>query len=239
MKRIIPLLICLFSVVLARAQSIVKGTVMEIRTDIMLSGIKVENLTQHNTVNTDPHGNFVIKANKGDILGFSGLNYIPDTLFLINLKYLTVLLELRQNALKEVKITSDEVNRSAFNYEAEKGPLGSHTVLYKPGGGLIVKIADSHKNAKRREKLAQLELNGQKEQEITRVFNKNNLKSLLPITGQEMDNFIIRYRPDIKMYFNEGFNLSAYLNDSYKDFLKIPQEKRKSVMYPQLNDIGN
>jgi hypothetical protein len=238
MKPMALILLFCFTGSVALAQSTLKGKVMENRTDIMLSGIKVENLTQHNTVNTDPLGNFTIKANKGDLLCFSGLNYIPDTVYLINLKYLSVLLELRQNALKEVKITTSEVNAGAFNYKAETGPLGSHTVFYKPGGGLIFKISDSHKNAKQREKLAELEANGEKERRITDVFNKNSLKAYLPISGQEMDNFIIKYRPDIKTYFSDGFNLNVYLNDSYKDFLKIPEEKRKKPMYRPLYETN-
>ena len=237
MKLITAFLICFFMVMIGRAQSTLKGTVMEIQTDIMLSGIKVENLTQHHTVSSDPHGNFIIRANKGDILCFSGLNYIPDTLYLTGLKYLTVQLELRQNALKEVKITGNEVNASAFKYEPETGPLGSHTVLYKPGGGLLFKISDSHKEAKKIAKLAELEVNGQKEREITSAFNKTTLKNYIPITGQEMDNFVIKYRPDTKTYFSGSFNLIDYINESYKDFQKIPAEKRRSVIYPQLNFV--
>lgn len=236
-QKIILLLICFFMVTAARAQSMLKGRVMEIRTDILLSGIKVENTTQHNMVSTDPHGNFTIRANKGDILCFSGLNYIADTLYLTSLKYLTVLLELRQNALKEVKISSAEANASAFKYEPETGPLGSHDVLYKPGGGLLIKFSDSHKEAKKRAKLAELEINGQKEREITSVFNKTTLKNYIPITGQEMDNFVIKYRPDIKTYTSGNFDMVDYVSECYKDFLKIPADKRKAIMYPQLNSI--
>ncbi|MES2425743.1 MAG: hypothetical protein V4560_02180 [Bacteroidota bacterium] len=235
MKLITAFLFCLFMVMTAHAQSTLKGLVMEIRTDIQLSGIKVENVTQHNTVNTDPHGSFTIRANRGDILCFSGLNYIPDTLYLTSLKYLTVQLELRQNALKEVKITGNEVNASAFKYEPATGPLGSHTVLYKPGGGLLFKISDSHKEAKKIAKLAELEVNGQKEREITSAFNKTMLKNYIPISGQEMDNFVIKYRPDSKTFSSSNFSLIDYVSECYKDFLKIPAEKRKSVMYPQLN----
>jgi hypothetical protein len=49
----------------------------------------------------------------------------------------------------------------------------------------------------------------------------------------------LKYRPGIKTYFNKRFNLAEYLNDSYKDFLNIPEEKRKSASWLQLNEQGN
>ena len=73
----------------------------------------------------------------------------------------------------------------------------------------------------------------QKEQ-IRRVFNPENLKKYLPITGQEMENFIILYTPDINTYFAPGFNLVAYLNAQYAEFNKIPVDQRQSKSLTQL-----
>jgi hypothetical protein len=214
-----------------------KGKVMENKTDIMLSGIRVDNLSSHTNTFTDPHGNFLIKAQKGDLLCFSGLNYLADTVYLPNLKHLQVLLVLKHNQLEEVKINRAEV-RGSFNAPAQTGLLGSHTVLYKEGGGLAIKIFDSHQGAKKR-KQQQREINEQKEEQIDAVFNVSHLKGYLPITGQEFNNFIIKYRPDIKTFDRNDFNLVAYLNNCYKDFLKMPEDKRKSTSYFLLNGSGN
>jgi hypothetical protein len=240
MKRIALIITCLLTASLAFAQSTLKGKVMENHTDIQLSGITVENQTDHTKTQTDPFGNFTIKAKKGDLLCFSGLNYIADTVYLINLKNLTVLLELRSNQLKEVKVTSlHMMAKSGWSAPPQTGPFGSHTVLYKPGGGFIVKLMGGGGSEKKRKKQEQLEVNGQREREIARVFNPANVKNYVPLTGQELTNFVIKYTPGIDTYYNSKFNLVLYLSDSYKGFLTIPEDKRKSPTYFQLNGEAN
>lgn len=223
----------------AIAQSTVKGKVMELHTDVLLSGITIENQTQKLTTHTDDKGNFTIKAKKGDLLCFSGLNYLADTIYLTDTKNMLVKLELRSNQLKEVQVTQQGLNNNgSFAAPAEKGILGSKTVFYKEGGGMKIKLFDSHSNEKKRLKLEQLDLNGQREQAIAQVFSATNLKNYIPLTGQEMSNFIIKYTPTVAMYYARGFNLTSYINDSYKDFLTIPEDKRKSKTYFQLNGDG-
>jgi hypothetical protein len=237
--KLYPLIItCLLAAGTAFGQSNLKGKVMEIHTEIKLSGITVENQTTHITTHSDPFGNFTIKAKKGDLICFSGLNYVADTIYLTNLKNLTVLLTLRSNQLNEVKVTQQEIKGSGWSAPPETGLLGSHTVLYKPGGGLKVKFFDSHSGEKKRRKLEQLEQNGQREREIARVFNPDNIKKYVPLTGQELSNFVLKYTPGISTYFSSKFNLLGYINENYKEFLKFPEDKRKSETYFQL-DGGN
>jgi hypothetical protein len=239
MKLFAIIITCLLATGTTFGQSNLKGKVLEIHTEILLSGITVENQTTHITTHTDPFGSFIIKAKKGDLICFSGLNYIADTVYLTNLKNLTVLLTLRSNQLNEVKVTQQEIKNSVWSAPPETGLLGSRTLLYKPGGGLKVKLFDSHSGEKKRRKLEQLELNGQREREIDRVFHPDNIKNYVPLTGQELTNFIIKYTPAISTYFSSKFNLVSYINESYKAFLAIPEDKRKSSTYFQLNGSGN
>jgi hypothetical protein len=219
----------------AHAQSTVKGKVTELHTDIKLSGITVENQTQKIKTQTGPMGDYSIKASKGDLLCFYGLNYVPDTVYLINTKILNVQLVLRTNELKEVKVTQSELNTTGWVSPAEKGILGSQTFFYKPGGGLKMNLFTSHADEKKRKKLEQLEERGEIEQQIARVFSPANLKEYVPLTGQEMTNFIIAYSPSLEVYQSEKFNFADYVNNSYKAFLKIAEDKRKSPTYFQLN----
>ncbi|TSJ43420.1 hypothetical protein FO440_04300 [Mucilaginibacter corticis] len=226
----------LFTTGLTHAQSILKGRVMELHNDVLLSGIKVENQTQNISTYSDPHGNFLIKAKKGDLLCFSGLNYMTDTVYLTSLKYQVILLQLKLNQLNEVQISTGDANVGSFGHIVTTGPLGSHTVQYQEGGGVTIKIFDSHSDAKKREKIERLERDGEKDRKIREVFNAQNLKNYVPITGQELSNFIFKYTPDIKTYYDKKFNLSLYINESYQDFLKIPEEKRRSTTFSQLNN---
>ena len=95
-------------------------------------------------------------------------------------------------------------------------------------------LFDSHSDEKKRIRDGQIAADEQKKEEIAAIFSPRNLQAYLPIKGQEMDNFIILYIPDVKTYTNIGFNLAAYLNFSYKDFMKIPQQKRRSKDFLKL-----
>jgi hypothetical protein len=47
------------------------------------------------------------------------------------------------------------------------------------------------------------------------------------------------YIPDIDTYFSFDFNLVAYLNRCYREFLKIPEEDRKSKSLTELPPLKN
>lgn len=235
-KHIAILLVGLLLFGKAHAQDILKGRVQEVKNGVLLSGIKVENTTQKQTVFSDPKGNFMIRAKKGDVLHFTGMNYIPDTVYLADLKYLVVEMILRQNQLGEVKVSkSADPNLGKLSVDPETGPLGSKTVVYQKGGGLKVKLFDSHSDEKKREKLAKLEEEGEQFQQIQAAFNTETVQKYIPLQGQELKNFVTKYTPDSKTYFSDKFNMAAYINESYKEFMKLPEDKRKSTTYFQLN----
>ncbi len=236
------LLILLFCSItrLTYAQSKLSGEVLEYGSDITLSGIRIENLNTHDTVQSDARGKFTISAKKGDLVCFSGLNYKPDTLYLVDLKYKTVFLLLKQYQLKEVKITGAEVNKNALSSYHVITPFGGNVVRYQTDasgnatGGLKFNVFDSHKDERRRANARGLEAGGQRQQEIAKTFNPTNLQTYLPIRGQEMENFVILYMPDAATWYSSKFNLMLYINDCYKKFLLIPVEKRQSKTFLQL-----
>jgi hypothetical protein len=49
-----------------------------------------------------------------------------------------------------------------------------------------------------------------------------------------MANFITLYTPDIATYTAEGFNLTLYIDSCYKEFVKIPPERRQDPHYLDL-----
>lgn len=238
-KYIIALSVSLLVFAKANAQDLLKGRVQELHNEVLLSGIKIENTTQRQTVYTDPRGNFMIRAKKGDVLYFTGMNYVPDTVYLADLKYLVVSLVLKQNQLKEVNVRNSETHLGTLTAAPETGPLGSKTVVYQPGGGLKVKLFDSHSDQKKREKLQKLEEEGEKYHQIQAAFNEETVKQYIPLTGEELKNFVAKYTPDSKTFFSDKFNMGAYINDSYKAFMKIPEDKRKSATNFQLNGADN
>jgi|SRR6185503_4337221 len=222
------------------AQNQLTGRVYENKSKVFLQGIRVENLKSHAMTMTGPDGSFVIGAAVGDVVCFTNSNYKADTLYVTNLKYVQIFLDPKINMLDEVKVTNQQINekKTGFTVAPEQGVLGSKDVLYQTDangnaiGGIKMNISDGGETKRQHEtKVARNE--AQKEQ-IRKVFNAEYLKKYLPISGQEMQNFIIMYTPDIDTYFNPAFNLTAYLNASYEEFNKIPVEQRQSKALTQL-----
>jgi hypothetical protein len=183
------------------AQDEFTGRVYENKVNVFLQGVRVEDLKSHAMTITGPDGSFTIKAMVGDLVAFTNSSYKPDTVFLANLKYMQIFL----------------------------GVLGSHVVKYQRDdsgnykGGVTFRIPDgSDSKRKHEEKVTQKE---RQQEKIRKVFNADSLKRYLPITGQEMQNFVTMYIPDIDTYFSFDFNLVAYLNRCYREFLKIPEIK--------------
>ena len=235
------LILGLFIVNISYAQDRISGRIFENKTTVGLFGIKIENLKTHNTTVSDSTGRFIVAANIGDYISFSGFAYKIDTVYITSLKYLEVSLEPKQNMLKEVKVVNTETKLGNLTAPSLPTPFGGQTVRYQTDGagnetgGLKIMLFDSNSDAKTKERDHKIAADEDKHLAIYNTFKPKNLKNYLPITDTtEMDNFIILYTPDIDTYYSSGFNLTAYLNDCYQKFLDIPEADRRSPTYLRL-----
>ena len=235
------LLTAFVSVVHAQGQ--LTGRVYEDKTTKVLQGIRVEDEKSHTITTTGQDGSFVIKAKIGDVVTFTNFNYHRDTLFLTNLNYVQVFMVLNQTMLQEVNVTNQQIKGNAgFTTQKNPGVLGSNTVKYQlddngdAKGGVLLNIPDGTDNRRHEEKVNYEE---KQKEKIRRVFNEDSLKIFLPIRGQEMENFIIMYTPDVKTYYSFDFNLPSYLSRCYREFMMIPEEDRKSKSLTQLTPAKN
>lgn len=235
---ICALIIALLFGLSSRAQSVLKGQVFDNTTKRGIPGVKVVNTKKQKTVLADSLGRFTIDAGVGDVITYSATAYLTDTVYLINLNAAKIYLELNQTLLKEVKIQSARTNLGDMAIKAPPGPFGGHTLVYttdragNPIGGLTLKLFDGGTSKKKRsnEKIQKEEL----QQTISKLFSAQNLKNYLHIEGQEMQNFVILYMPSVSTYLN-NFNLALYVDSCYKEFLKIPAEKRQAKEFLELH----
>ena len=223
-----------FAVTGAYCQDRLYGQIFEYKTRKHLGDIRVQNVNSSAVTVSDTAGRFSMPANKGDRIIYSGQGYLPDTVYLINLKYTEIFL--RVNMLEQVNVTSTKTQLGSLKPTPNITPFGGNTVVYQTDkngnyiGGIALKIYNNRGRDK--QKIEGL----QQQEKIGKVFSAENLQKYLPISGQEMTNFIILYTPDIKTY-NEIANLTLYLNTCYKEFLTIPAEKRQSKEFLDLNSI--
>ena len=230
----------LFIVNFTFAQGNLTGRVYENKTRLPIGGVSIENLKSHVATVSDKNGLFSIRAHVGDLVTFSAFSYQTDTLYVKDLASVEILLDLKQNMLKDVKVTGSETKLGNLTAAPTLSPFGGQTLVYQKdangdyNGGLTLNLFDSHSDANKRKKAAQLGKDENIKQEITNVFSPENLKNYVPLTGQEMDNFIMLYTPNISTYTSSDFNLTIYIDTCYKEFMKISIDDRKSK---QLTDL--
>jgi hypothetical protein len=234
----------------AFAQSTLSGRVFEFHTRIPVGGAKVENMNTHVIVTTDTGGRFTIQANKRDLIAYSALSYKTDSVLVTSLNYKEVFLESTSKQLQDVNITSNNVgiNKGAsfIPQYVPPSPLGGQTLLYQTDsqgnavGGLKVMVPGSKdKAAEARKQTAKLEADDKTQLQIKKQFSADNLKNYVPLEGQEMENFMLLYTPSLRVYRSNEFDFPLYVNKCYKDFMKLPEEKRKSKTLADINTPAN
>jgi hypothetical protein len=235
LKHCLLLFVSCFMVSLAFGQTNLKGRVFEAKTRITLADIQIQNLTNHELTRSDDKGRFSIPAKTGDLLVFKGFAYNADTVLVTDLHDREIFLIPHQNFLDEVKVTADSTKNMSHYYDPMfhgQTVVYAHDADFRPTGGVIIRVWDNKKDQHRREHL-QSEIKEQQQQdELNRVFSTKNVAKYVPLTGQKLENFLLLYTPDIKVYFRADFNLTVYLNDCYQKYLKLPEDKRQPQKLP-------
>jgi len=215
----------------AYGQTVQSGVVYENKTRVVLQGIKVENPATGKFIITDKTGVFSIEGRAGQLLIFSGGFYKTDTVLLTGNKPLEVFLVPRHNMLNQVNVTATEALHTG---SLKATDLHNQTVVYQKDkrgnytGGVVIRLHYFNKDEKRRKKQAAFLKNQEQQDEVAKVFSADNIAGYLPLKGKDMDDFLIMYTPSPQTYFSNSFNLAAYLDTSYKAFLKIPADQRNT-----------
>jgi hypothetical protein len=212
---------------IAYAQIPLTGKVFDLKTHTPLPYIKVLNNRTKNNTQTNAAGIFTIAAKPGDVLVVDGFTYEADTVAVTNTRYIEVYLTLKNNTLKEVKIQNTTTKLGSL-----KDPyLHNQPLRYKTDvngdvvGGIALKFGYGKSSAeKKAEELAYKQL---VTQEIDKDFSIDNVSKYVPLKGTPLKQFTALYRPTVREYKAQGFDLAVYLNDSYKKFVLLSPEERK------------
>jgi len=226
-----------FSATAFAQQTVLKGKVFEDKTRIALADIRVQDQTSKESTTTDEKGRFSISTKPGDVLIFSsGFAYLPDTLLVTDMHEREIFMTPHTNFLNEVKVVTDSTKNLSHYYD----PMfhGQTVVVQRdanlnPTGGIAIRLSYWKKDEHKREKLENELKDEQETDEINKVFTPAIIGKYVPLTGKDLDDFILLYTPATKVYYGNDFNMVSYLNDCYKKYLKLPQEERHPA---KLND---
>ncbi|PTQ98008.1 hypothetical protein C8P68_103167 [Mucilaginibacter yixingensis] len=227
--RYLCLLILSLFVFTANAQQKLSGRVFENKTRIYLAGVRIQNLRTKKFTETDDKGHFNIDAALNDVVVFNNFGYEVDTLVLINFKPKEVFLEPKKHMLNEVNVNVQQV-QSFKTYDRD---FHNQTMIYQRDnngnlkGGISLRIWSNKKEERQQAKGAQWVYTERYRLIIDTVFALRNLSKYLPLNGDELMAFRVRYMPTVPQYTSSDFNLLRYIDSCYKNFETLPADKRK------------
>jgi len=67
----------------------------------------------------------------------------------------------------------------------------------------------------------------QQERMVDKIFTRAYVGSIVPLKGQDLEDFMTMYRPSYKFITsNNSESLAVYISDSYKKYKELPPDKR-------------
>ncbi|MFD2870902.1 hypothetical protein ACFS5N_00395 [Mucilaginibacter ximonensis] len=208
-----------------KAQTI-KGSIYEEGSNQKLTNVFIKDINNKQITLADKDGRFEIKSAQGHTLVFDSPGYVSDTLFLVNEKPLKIEMKQLGVALREVTIST--TRKAAFNPQAEYPEVYKNAKINILSPSTI--FSKESRNARR---LRRFFSNEQRENYVDRVFTASYVSSLVPLKGEELQNFMALYRPSYAyVKSNTGPSLAVYINDSYQKYKALPPDQRK---LPNLN----
>ena len=235
-KNLLIVLFCLLCATAANAQSVFSGRVLENKTRIVLRSIRIENQTTKLKTITDERGQFFINAKVGDILIFNGFSYLPDTVLITDMHAREIFMEPKKNMLNQVNITDTsgmaKANAGAF-LPPDKMFHGQLIANQRDNdlneiGGIAIRLHYWSKDEKKKRKAAQSAKDRAISEKISQVFTPLNIGQYVPLRGDDMDNFLMLYTPDVKEYTDKRFALVPYVSACYQNWQTLTPEQKKA-----------
>lgn len=200
-----------------QAQTIFRGTVYEGKSSRKLANVFVRDINSKEVSLTDNSGNFGIRTLLNHTLVISSPGYVSDTLYLVDLSPKHIELSFRNITLNTVNITA----MRSFN------PREEYPDVYEKSKFALSPSRIFGKEAKDARRLKHYFDRETEERQVDSVFNVAYVSSVVPLKGQDLENFMSMYRPTLAFLKKTPHSsLTLYLNDSYKKFMALPPEKR-------------
>lgn len=216
--KFITILLLVFTTGSVYAQTL-KGTVEEAGKNTRLDNVFIKDINNNQLALTDKDGNFEINSETGHTLVFNSPGYVNDTLYVIDMSPKIIKLEVLTIALREVKISA---SRTPFDPRKEYPEVYEKSKVYilSPSSW----FSREGRQARRLKRYFAMEAQQEK---IDEVFNAAYVGSLVPLKGQDLEDFMTLYRPSYAFIkSNGGQSLAVYINDCYKKFKQLPPDKR-------------
>jgi len=215
----------------AQADFQLNGVVMESGSSTRIALAEISNKRSGFTVGSNDLGLFRIKAQIGDTLVIIKRNYADRQLVVLSGKDLVAYMSLSGTTLDQVNITGQskkaELNairkdfRDKGSFYAGKPPLLSY--IFTPLTALYELFGSTPKKARRFGKYYKTEM---QQTEIDGFFNESLIQKHTELSGKELENFMLNYRPDYEKSKNwTEYDAIKYIRDTYKQYTDTLKKK--------------
>jgi hypothetical protein len=201
------------------AQGPLKGQVRERGDNQKIPNAFIRDINNNAMTLVDNNGDFSIKTAAGHTLIITSPGYVSDTLFVTDMEPKKISMTVMSIALKQVNIND---TRKSFDPREEYPDVYQKSKVYvlSPSSWFG---KDAH-DARRLKKYFQME---QEQEKVDQAFNAAYVTSIVPLKGQELEDFMTMYRPSYDFIkSNNRVSMAVYINDCYKKFLALPADKR-------------
>ena len=217
----------------------IEGTAYDADSRNKLKLVFVNNLTQREVDHTGQKGDFVVKADLGDLIVFSCPGYQNDTLVLENMRPKLVLMRPSLIVLNEVIVSAkSKVPENVRSAYSSAYSYANTTVLTEDGKLSLGNAFGKQSQQKRAfQKFMDKELN---EKTIDQRFNPDLVTDLTKIKGQLLEDFMSYYRPTYTQVTDMSeVELRTYIVKSYNEYIRLPAENRIYPNLPKTSFSGN
>jgi hypothetical protein len=224
-QKYLVLIAALFIAGTVNAQNVLKGTVYESGKNTRMPDVFIKDNNNRQLTITDDKGNFSIHTESGHTLIFNSPGYVSDTLYVTDFAPKRIEMVTQTITLRQVNITS---TKQSFDAHKEYPEVYTRSKVYP-----LSPTSWFSKDARDARRLKKYFKHEEEERHVDEVFNPTYVSSLVPLRGQELENFMTMFRPTYAfLKSNNGESLTVYVNDSYKKFTALPADKRSLPSLP-------
>ncbi|WP_432708026.1 hypothetical protein [Pedobacter sp.] len=207
----------------AQETGIIRGVIMEKGTQSRVAAAEIYNKKNKVTVRSDDFGLFQINAHPGDTLLVYKQSYADAQHVIPSVKDVVIYLD-RGTTLAEVNIYGkskrQELNevkqdfRDKGSYYGGKPPVLSY--IFTPLTAIYELFGRTPKNARRFNKYYNTEL---QQTQIDGYFNESLIKQHTDLSGKELEDFMLNYRPEYETAKNwSEYDALKYIRECYKKY---------------------
>lgn len=223
---------------LAQKLSSIKGTILSADSALHLRGINILNLNLKKKTISDINGNYFIPYKKTDTIEFSHDNWETKRIFGENLSDSVFLLK-KSIQIDEVFVLGDRLGSQAEMFEKLAIEQNKNNAIYykgrpplsllNPFGGKPLTffyelLSKSGRKARKMSAEISDELDNEK---ISKMFNPDLISSIVPIEGDDLNDFIQKYKPTVAQVENwTAYDAHVYIKKCFDSYMATKKKTR-------------